>query len=561
MIVAETASSHCFTNNYSFSISSLPFEEVPGQSRLFVDYQKDPTSLRRFYPEAVATHVELSSRIEKVLASYEVDRQVLCDALEATNRYVGATDATLANINLLRDPQCVAVVSGQQAGLFSGPVYTIYKALSAVRMAKCLRDRGHKAVPVFWIATEDHDFEEVSRTAVISKTGLLTPISVASATPAGIPVGNMPLDDSVSAKALEMMSKMQGTEHSPWISEILSSTWRPGEKFGDAFAKMLMRLLGKFGIIVLCPLNSEIKRLAAPMYRRAAERAGNVVEALRARSAELEKAGYHAQVHIGEDYFPLFWQNPEGARKALRRSGDDTVATKDHSHEFPLDQVLKMIEDEPSDFSPSVTLRSVIQDYLLPTVTYFGGAAEIAYFAQSAEVYRVLDRPATPILHRQSFTVIEPKHRKTMEKYGLALTNLFSGIDSMIPKLVESHLNKDGAAKIDDAAAAIEREFARIESEVLGLDQTLGDNLARRKRKINYHLDAIRKKFHDAQMRKDGEVRTQVETMFTTLFPNNHLQERSVNVLYFLNRYGESFIDWLYESIDLDEKGHRIVLL
>ena len=148
-----------------------------------------------------------------------------------------------------------------------------------------------------------------------------------------------------------------------------------------------------------------------------------------------------------------------------------------------------------------------------------------------------------------------------MEKYGLALTDLFSGIDSMVPKLVESHLNKDGAAKIDDAAVAIEREFARIESEVLGLDQTLGDNLARRKRKINYHLDAIRKKFHDAQMRKDGEVRTQVETMFTTLFPNNHLQERSVNVLYFLNRYGESFIDWLYESIDLDEKGHRIVLL
>ncbi|MFM8441316.1 MAG: bacillithiol biosynthesis cysteine-adding enzyme BshC [Acidobacteriota bacterium] len=559
--MAETASSHCFTNNYSFSISSLPFEEVPGQSRLFVDYQKNPTSLRRFYPEAVSSHVELSSRIEKVLASYEVDRQVLCDALEATNRYVGATDATLANINLLRDPQCVAVVSGQQAGLFSGPVYTIYKALSAVRMAKCLRDRGHKAVPVFWIATEDHDFEEVSRTAVISKTGLLTPISVASSTATGIPVGNMPLDDSVSAKALEMMSKMQGTEHSPWISEILSSTWRPGEKFGDAFAKMLMRLLGKFGIIVLCPLNTEIKRLAAPMYRRAAERAGNVVEALRARSAELEKAGYHAQVHIGEDYFPLFWQNPEGARKALRRSGDDTVATKDHSHEFPLDQILKMIEDEPSDFSPSVTLRSVIQDFLLPTVTYFGGAAEIAYFAQSAEVYRVLDRPVTPILHRQSFTVIEPKHRKTLEKYGLALTDLFSGIDSMIPKLVESHLNKDGAAKIDDAAAAIEREFARIESEVLGLDQTLGDNLARRKRKINYHLDAIRKKFHDAQMRKDGEVRTQVETMFTTLFPNNHLQERSVNVLYFLNRYGESFIDWLYESIDLDEKGHRIVLL
>jgi len=130
-------------------VETLPFEQIPHQSRLFLDYLKDPVALRKYYPSAVRSHQELPQRIPEVLAAYKVDRSKVCDALAASNERWGAGEATLSNIELLRDSDCVAVVSGQQAGLFTGPLYTIYKALFAVKLAGCLRQRDNKAVPVF----------------------------------------------------------------------------------------------------------------------------------------------------------------------------------------------------------------------------------------------------------------------------------------------------------------------------------------------------------------------------------------------------------------------------
>ena len=150
-------------------VETLPFEKVPHQSRLFLDYLKDPVALRRFYPSAVQFHHELQQRVPEVLAAYQVDRNRVCDALAAMNQRWGAGEATMANIQLLRESDSIAVVSGQQAGLFTGPLYTIYKALSAVKLAGCLRQRNTKAVPIFWIAAEDHDFEEVAKAEIIGR--------------------------------------------------------------------------------------------------------------------------------------------------------------------------------------------------------------------------------------------------------------------------------------------------------------------------------------------------------------------------------------------------------
>jgi bacillithiol biosynthesis cysteine-adding enzyme BshC len=560
--VVTTASSHCFENTYAFEIEGLPFRAVPGQSRLFLDYLEDPARLARFYPEAVTSHVRIAERIPSVLASHTVDRGELCDALEEFNVLIGAGEPAIANIGLLRDPECVAVVSGQQAGLFTGPLYTVYKALSAVRLAQCLRDRGYKAVPVFWIATEDHDFEEVSRTFVPDRNGeTVAVVNRPAESDLRLPVGRVSLDGSIRASVDEFLANLPPTEHSSAIRAAVEAAYREGAGFGDAFARLAAYLFKDFGLIFLCPMKERLKRLAAPVYVDAARRSAEIVGALKQRNMELERDGYHAQVHIADDYFPLFWQGDDGARNGLRLTEAGTVATKDHAHEFTLDRLCDMVAAEPERFSPSVVLRSVVQDYLLPTVAYFGGAAEVAYFAQSAEVYRVLGRPVTPIIHRQSFTVVEPRHRKALTRYGLSLERLFEGLDKLLPEIVEAHLNSDAGGVFEDVEANIGRELDRLSAALRDVDNTLAENLVKRRRKIVYHLEALRHRFHSAQMRKDEAVRKQIEGMFAGLLPDRHLQERSTNVLYFVNRYGKGFIDWVYEAIDLDDADHRILYL
>src|ERR1041384_2543064 len=180
-------------------VETIPFDRIPHQSRLFLEYLQDPVALRRFYPGAVRFHHELPQRISEVLSAYEVSRSSVCDALDEMNRGWGASEATLKNIELLGDADCIAVVSGQQAGLFTGPLYTIYKALSAVKLAGCLRQRGTKAVPVFWIAAEDHDFAEVALSEFIGRDCQLKQVSVdANLHTEAQPVGHVRLDESIT---------------------------------------------------------------------------------------------------------------------------------------------------------------------------------------------------------------------------------------------------------------------------------------------------------------------------------------------------------------------------
>lgn len=550
------------SGDVTVSVESIPFSDLPGQSRLFREYQADPLSLRKYYPTAVASHTDIADRVNDVLKHHTADRSILCEALEDMNRKFGAPQTTLDNIASLREPDCVAVVSGQQSGLFTGPLYTIYKALSAVKMAECLRGRGIKAVPVFWIATEDHDFEEVSKTFVLNSEGRIVELrNQPKRCHEELPVGYIKLDDSIRETIDVLIAELLPTEFSAELRAIVEESWTPQNYFGDAFATQLTSLLGKYGLIMLCPLDSRLKGLASPVYRDAIMRSAEIVEALRKRSDELVADGYQAQVFIGDDYFPLFWQSRDGSRHSLKKSETGTLRTRDGSREFTLDQLAEIAEREPTRFSPSVVLRSVVQDHLLPTVCYFGGAAEIAYFAQSGEVYRVLDRPITPILHRQSFTMVESRHARSLKKYELRFTDLFAGLDSLLPRIVDEYLNADTAGLIAEVEARINSELDRLDLNLAAVDPTLANNLEKRRRKIIYHIESIRNKFRHSQFSRDEVIRRRLETMFAAILPHEHLQERSLNILYFVDRFGTDFVDWIYDSIDLSDKGHRVVSL
>lgn len=539
---------------------SVPFSEIPGQSRLFLDYQRDPLLLRKFYPSAVDSISGLIERLPEVLANYRTDRNTLCDALETINRRYNAHEKTFDNIDRFRQADSVAIVTGQQAGLFTGPLYTIYKALSVVKTTEYLRGQGVNAVPVFWAASEDHDFEEVSNAFFLDAGGKLAETRVLPRDlPEGVQVGFIPLNGSIESAVEEIVSSLPATEFKSDVTALLNETWTSGRSYSDAFSDLLSRLMTKYGIVVFDPVDSTLKELAAPIYSKAIERSGEIVSALLDRDKELAAAGYHSQVLVTPDYFPLFFHGEDHTRHSLKNTGNGTFKTKSGTAEFSIDDLARLAADDPSKLSPTVVLRPVVQDYLLPTLCYFGGGAEIAYFAQNSEVYRVLGRPVTPILHRQSFTVVEGKFRRIMKKYDLSFTDLFEGKEHVIAGVVEKHVSPHLAKTFDDVEEGIEAELDRLEQGLSALDPTLARNLETRRRKVIYHLTALRKKSHFAKTKKNEIVQRQIGLLLTALLPNMHLQERTLNVAGFLNAHGSDFIDWIYEAIDLDDKGHRVI--
>ena len=543
-------------------VETLSFEKIPHQSRLFLDYLKDPVALRKFYPSAVRFHHELAQRVPEVLSAYRVDREKVCDALAAMNQRWGAGEATLENIRLLREPDCIAVVSGQQAGLFTGPLYTIYKALSAVKLAGCLRQRNTKAVPVFWIAAEDHDFEEVAKAEFIGRDCQWKSVEVSTAIhQEGRPVGHVQLNESIDAVVEELFDLLPNSEFAADMKALVKNAWQPGRGYVESFGIMMTSLLGRHGLIFLDPLDPELKRLAAPLYSEAARRAPEIASALEKRSSELESSGYHAQVLATANSFPLFLHDEEGRRHAVVRVESGKYKTKEKETEYSAEELAKLAEEAPERFSPNVTLRAVVQDYLLPTIAYYGGAAEIAYFAQTAEVYRLLDRPATPILPRSSLTMIERHTGRVLERYGLTLADFFEGLDPVIKRVVEEHLGADTAKLFANAEQNVNHELDRLRGELEGIDPTLASALDTGRKKINYQLEGLRTRFVRAQMNRDEAALRQLQRAFDQIYPNKDLQERHINVTSLLARHGTYVIEWIYNAINLGSTEHQVVSL
>ncbi|MDT5294911.1 MAG: bacillithiol synthase, partial [Acidobacteriota bacterium] len=241
-------------------VERLPFDRIPHQSRLFLEYLKDPASLRRFYPEAVRSHPELAERSGRVLAAYSTNRDALCDALAELNARWGAGAETLANVRRLRARDSVAVVTGQQVGLFTGPLYTLYKALSAVKLAACLTARGTEAVPVFWMATEDHDWDEVQSAQLIACDGRLAGVAVPGELHReGEQVGGVLLDDSVEEATKRLFDLLPSSEFLPDLEQLVRDSYRPGRTYGEAFARMLAALTGAYGLVLLDPTDARLK--------------------------------------------------------------------------------------------------------------------------------------------------------------------------------------------------------------------------------------------------------------------------------------------------------------
>ena len=464
--------------------------------------------------------------------------------LERQNREFGAGEKTLANIDRLKQG-AAAVVTGQQVGLFGGPTFCILKALTAVLMAE-----KAGAVPMFWLATEDHDLEEIN-TVNLAAGDHLQKFTVNVPHREGAPVGNIEFTDEITAATQQVEALFGKSE----ISELLTASYRKGETFGTAFAKFYTKVFSEMGVVFLNPLDPDLHRIVQPVFRAALEKSEELNQALVTRNHELEAAGYHAQVKVTPSHTLCFYFE-DGARTPVRHlEGEFFIGER----KLTAAQLLNEAERCPEKFSANVLLRPLMQDYLLPTLCYIGGPAEIAYFAQIEVVYRKLAGRVTPIVPRIFATLIEPRIAKLMDRYQLPLTDFFNTPEKT-RELVASRALPDSILKSFDLAAEhVDKALALIQGPLEKLDKTLVDAADNAGSKIRYQLQGIRDKAARAEARKNTEVLRHADELITALYPNKELQEREIGAAYFLLKYGKSVLDQIKAAVRTGCGEHQVI--
>jgi len=540
------------------SDNTISFDQIPRTSRLFNDFLYNFDRVSRFYQPSGLDVSALVARAPKV-AAQTFSRDAVADALADQNALAGASDMTFANIERLRQKDSVVVITGQQAGLFTGPLYTVFKALTAIKLAEHLRAHGVNVVPMFWVASEDHDFEEVNHTRLINREGQLVTITYAGCSPKeGKPVGHVTLNEKISENIDQMVAALPESEFMPRLVEDLRDSYKAGANFADAFGSMMIKLFGKFGVVLINPLDDRLKAVAGEIYAGAMSNAPEFASRLLNATAQLEASGYHAQVYANAEASPLFMLD-EGRRTAMTRRDDGRFYLKGSEKSFGAAELLETVRRCPSCFSPNVTLRPIVQDFLLPTLAYIGGPAEIAYFAQLRPNYGLLNRVDPVALPRASFTLIEKRHAKTMNKYGIKFTDLFAGFEEVMKMVVERSLDQNTATVFDETEKVFDDQLDKLNASLTAVDSTLADALKGGREKILYQLHNLRTRFVHNRGKRDETTSQQIERLFAALYPNKNLQEREINVFYFLARYGYELIDRIYDEVEVGLRDHKLV--
>lgn len=533
----------------------LPFSQIPHTTRLFSDYLSDFSRVAQFFSRP--SDFSQWFKDETALIRYEPEKRArVADILQRQNKTWGASARTHANIERFRAGASV-IVTGQQVGLFGGPLFSLFKALSAVRLAAQASAAGVECVPIFWLATQDHDLEEVNQASLPGPDGILIKFQAPTQGVPDAPVSTVTFGSGIDAVVQKAVEVLGDSEAAGWLRE----AYRPGETLGGAFARLFAHLFGEWGVILLDSSDPELSAISEPVYRAAIEKAAGLDDALLNRSRELESLGYHQQVKVTPSSTLLFaLQN--GARVPVHRRANggsyDFLIGEEKTSQAEL---LQRIAAAPHHFSANVLLRPVKQDYLLPTLAYTGGAAEIAYFAQAAVVYEALLGRVTPILPRFSATIVEPKQRRLLEKYNLNLPDLFHGPDALREILAQRTLPPDLQAAFDRAQAALQTSLSEIQDSLARLDVTLVDAAQRAGSKMQHQLEHLRGSAARAELRQSELLARHAEQLSNALYPNKSLQEREVAGIYLVARYGKNLLHQLYEFVHTDCHDHQVVEL
>jgi bacillithiol biosynthesis cysteine-adding enzyme BshC len=531
-----------------------PIGMLPGLSRLFLDFAERREAISPFYPASAYSTEWMTAPVVLPPAH----REALADLLEQQNRSFGAGAPALENIARLRNG-AGAVVTGQQVTLFGGPLYTILKAATAIRKAKDASISGRPHVPIFWLATEDHDLAEADHVTLPDRHELKM-LRLTGEPANGGAVGAVVMGKNVE----ELLAEVGAILGEGPVLDQLTASYRAEQTLGRAFAQFIAQTFAAQGLVVIDASSRAFHALGKDVLREAIVRADELRVALNDRDQQLTAAGYHSQVLVPPLSSLLFlFDRSSGARVPLRRTAEGGWHAA--RQVYSTADLLTILEDEPERLSPNALLRPVFQDSILPTAAYVGGPAEVAYFAQSQVLYeRILGR-TTPILPRLSASLIEPAIAGLLARHEVSLPDVIqSGLKDpleLTQRLGARAISVVGKRKLAAAGNALDTELSALATYLHSLDPGLGRAADVSGSKMRYQMNRMRRLAANYELRKEQSLGRDAGLIALNLFPNRHPQERLLGAAWFLSRYGETLPELLVGQAGQQCPGHKAVWL
>ncbi len=532
-----------------------------GFSQLYVDYLNNFERVSEFFAGGYTTVADWQRTIDRTVER-KMDRAPLVRVLHEQNRAVHCSVRTLANIDLLDNENTVAIVTGQQLGLFSGPLYTVYKIITTLKLAEKLSADfpAFNFVPVFWLEGEDHDFDEINNITVLNAQNELQKFNYFIG---GQPFDKNPgatglivIDETIDALFAGLGSAITQTEYTTQVLELMRGYYKPGATLMEAFAGVINRLFEDTGLVLLNANTPELKALMKPVFRREIESDSAVSRLIIEKSVELEER-YHAQIKPKSLNLFMFHK---GGRFPLEPSENDYYL-KGTRQRYTKEELLQLVETTPEVFSANVALRPICQDTILPTVAYVGGPGEIAYFAQLKTVYALFELQMPIVYPRASATILEDKINKVLEKYSLTIPDLAGDLDSVLQRIAE----QVAEVKVDTVFGTMNEKIQAAVTEasfgIQQIDPTLKGAVDSTLVKFEQQLQGLKEKTHKAQQQKQDISLKQIMKAAAAIFPNENFQEREFTSLQFMNKYGLEFTKWLMSEITIDRFEHQVLQL
>jgi bacillithiol biosynthesis cysteine-adding enzyme BshC len=535
----------------------VDLRRFPWIRRLAVDYAYDFRAVAPFFSGDPSDRAAWAEAIARAQA-HDRHREAIAEVVAAQQARRGAPAKARQAGRLLADSRTVAVVTGQQAGLFGGPLFTLLKALTALKLAdQVVREHGVPVVPVFWIDAEDHDWEEVRSCTVFDATRTPRTVSLpplSSGDP--LPVATVQLDESAMRALDELELLLPPTDFRSSIMADLRSAYEPGVGMAEAFGRWLERTLGERGLVVYDSSDPASKPLVSEVFARELSTPGQTVKLASLAGADLTARGYHAQVHLQDESLALF--RLDGGRHAIRQYDGGFVVG---DQQYQPAALVRQAAERPTEFSPNVLLRPVVQDTLFPTVCYVAGPNELSYLGQLRGVYAHFSVPMPLMYPRASATLVDAAAARFLNKYRMPLEALQPQDEAALNELLATQIPQVIEESLEAASKAVMASMQRVVEAIPVLDPTLEGAAQSTVSRMHQDLKTLHGKIISAAKRRNETLRRQFMHAQALAFPGGHAQERTIGFVSFLNQYGPALVARLDEELPLDLGRHWIVAI
>ena len=537
----------------------IPTNKLPNISSLVYDYFYEYDKVSEFFTGNFRDQTAYSLQTEKV-RSRDLPREQLAAILKELNLSYGCGAQTIGNIKKFIQDKACAVVTGQQVGLFSGPLYTIFKALTTIKLTESLNQNILGCfVPVFWLASDDHDFEEINHITLLDKENQIEDIQYQGhLSNLKKPVSKIVLSAEISNCIKQLNDLTHDSEFKPEILSQLGTAYQPGRSFVEAFAQWMTRLFKSYGLIFIDAGHPDLKDLGKDVFYTEIAQNSPSTQCAVETSRKLTQKNYRTQIQLHEGILNLFLVEDERDSIQFR---DDDYSIKGKPQTFKKDELLQLLEKQPHKFSPNVLLRPLYQDTVLPTVAYVGGLSEVAYFAQMKEVYERFSLPMPIIYPRKSLTIIEKNVDKVLKTYSLKVQDIWRNADAKINEIAKEKIPKSLDKAFQTTASHLDKDLTDIKQETLAFEPTLEKSVDLIIRKIHHQISLLEKKILKASKKQNTIITQRIHLAKSSLYPNQRLQERVFNITPFLIKYGFAFMDRLYQAVDIKHHDHQLFKL